>query len=351
MRSISFAQAICEATEVTMRRDPNVFIMGLGVPDPKGTFGTTLGLHEKFGKDRVFDIPTSENGMTGIAIGAALTGRRVIMTHQRVDFALLTLEQIFNQAAKWHYMFGGQGSVPLVIRMIIGRGWGQGPQHSQSLQATFAHIPGLKVVMPATPADAKGLLISSIEDNNPVMFLEHRWLHYLTDDVPEGYYKTPIGVARKAREGRDVTIVSTSWMTVEALQAQEVLAKHGISAEVLDLRTIRPVDYPSIFESVRKTGRLVVADTGTKAFGVSAEICAAVTESEFSSLKAAPVRVALPDYPTPTSHALAKHYYPGVAQIVNACAATLGKPAILPDEPQEDSTKLDVPNNLFKGPF
>lgn len=351
MRTLTFAKAICEATAVCMQRDSSVFLMGLGVPDPKGTFGTTLGLKEEFGDERVFDIPTSENGMTGIAIGAAITGQRVIMTHQRVDFALLTIEQLVNQAAKWHYMFGGQASVPIVVRMVIGRGWGQGPQHSQSLQAMFAHIPGLKVVMPATPSDAKGLLIASVEDNNPVMFLEHRWLHSLEDQVPEGHYTVPLGKARRAREGSDVTIVASSWMTVEAFKAHETLRTHGISAEVIDLRSIRPLDYPMILDSVRKTGRLVVADTGTQAFGVSAEICAAVTEQEFSSLKAPPIRVALPDYPTPTSHALAQYYYPGQAEIVNACAATLGKGALAPTEPQVPSTKLDVPHALFKGPF
>ena len=351
MRALTFAKALCEATAVCMQRDASVFVMGLGVPDPKGTFGTTLGLKEQFGDERVFDIPTSENGMTGIAIGAAITGQRVIMTHQRVDFALLTIEQLVNQAAKWHYMFGGQASVPIVVRMIIGRGWGQGPQHSQSLQALFAHIPGLKVVMPATPSDAKGLLIASVEDNNPVMFLEHRWLHSLEDHVPEGYYSVPLGHARKVREGKDVTIVASSWMTVEALKAHDSLQSQGISAEVIDLRTIRPLDYPTIFESVRKTGRLVVADTGTQAFGVSAEICASVAEHEFSSLKAPPVRIALPDYPTPTSHALSQYYYPGHAEIVNACASTLGKAPIVPTGPQLPSTKLDVPHSLFKGPF
>jgi pyruvate/2-oxoglutarate/acetoin dehydrogenase E1 component len=351
MRTLKCSQAILEATSLCMEKDSNVFIMGLGVPDPKGTFGTTLGLVEKFGSERVFDIPTSENGMTGIAVGAALMGKRPILTHQRVDFALLSLEQIINQAAKWHYMFGGQSSVPMVIRMVMGQGWGQGPQHSQSLQSLFAHIPGLKVVMPATPYDAKGLLISAIEDNNPVMFLEHRWLHNLAGEVPEGVYRTPLGVSRVAREGNDVTIVASSLMTIYALRAQEILATHGIHAEVIDLRTIRPLDMEPVLASVKKTGRLIVADTGWRSFGISAEIVATVCEELHGELKEAPLRIALPDYPTPTSHALAKYYYPGVHTIVNGAAKLLGKKPLMPEVPEEDSKKLDVPDTSFKGPF
>ena len=230
-RELKFFQAINEAIDLCMAKDPAVYIMGLGVPDPKGVFGSTLGLQGKYGSTRVMDMPTSENGMTGVAIGSALVGMRPIMTHQRIDFALLAMEQIVNQAAKWHYMFGGRMSVPLVIRMIIGRGWGQGSQHSQSLQSWFAHIPGLKVVMPTTPYDAKGLLISSIEDNNPVVFIEHRWLYNISGHVPEGVYRVPLGQARVIKKGNDLTIVATSYMTLEALRAAEMLTEDGIRAE------------------------------------------------------------------------------------------------------------------------
>ena len=200
-RELKFYQAINEAIDTCMAGDPSVYVMGLGTPDPKGVFGTTLGLAQKYGAERVMDIPTSENGMTGVAIGSALVGMRPIIVHQRIDFALLSIEQIVNQAAKWHYMFGGQMQVPLVIRMIIGRGWGQGPQHSQSLQAWFAHVPGLKVVMPSTPYDAKGLLISSIEDNSPVVFIEHRWLYNIAGNVPEGSYRSLLVLQRRFKEG------------------------------------------------------------------------------------------------------------------------------------------------------
>src|SRR5712691_474393 len=227
-RQLTFAQALNEAVDQCMARDPSVYVMGLGAPDPKGIFGSTNGLQSKHGAARVFDMPASENAMTGVAIGSALVGMRPVMSHQRVDFALLAIEQIVNQAAKWHYMFAGQASVPMVVRMIVGRGWGQGPQHSQSLQSWFAHVPGLKVVMPATPHDAKGLLISAIEDNNPVVFIEHRWLYNIHGPVPEGVYRVPIGRPNILRQGRHVTVAAISYMTLEAVRAAEELAKEGI---------------------------------------------------------------------------------------------------------------------------
>ena len=219
-RKLTFAEAITEAMFQAMEADKSVICYGLGVDDPKGVFSTTLGLQEKFGKERVFDIPSSENAMTGVAIGAGLRGFRSVMTHQRLDFFLLAMDQLVNGAAKWHYMFSGQHNVPITIRLIIGRGWGQGPTHSQSLQSWFAHIPGLKVVMPSTPRDAKGLLLSSIFDNNPVIFLEHRWLHNQEEEgVPEDYFEEQLGKAKVIKEGKDLTVVGMSWMTIEALSA------------------------------------------------------------------------------------------------------------------------------------
>ncbi len=347
-RNIKFFEAIQEALDLSMERDPSVYVMGLGVPDPKGIFGTTLGLQEKYGANRVMDMPCSENGMTGVAIGSALVGMRPVMTHQRVDFALLAMEQLVNQAAKWHYMFGGKTSVPLVVRMVIGRGWGQGPQHSQSLQSWFAHVPGLKVVMPAIPSDAKGLLISSIEDGNPVIFIEHRWLHGVTGPVPEGHHRVPLGQAHVLRAGQDVTIVGSSYMSLEALRAAEALIHEGVSAEVIDLRTLRPLDDECVLTSVRKTGRLVVADTGWKTGGFGAEIVAKVVEEEFRSLKSSPRRVALPDYPTPTTPTLANEYYPTSAHIAGAVLEAMGLPArAIPGLPKA----TDVPDPAFTGPF
>jgi pyruvate dehydrogenase E1 component beta subunit len=348
-RQITFAQALNEAVDQAMAVDPHVFIMGLGVPDPKGIFGSTLGLDKKYGAERVLDMPTSENGMTGVCIGAALAGMRPILTHQRLDFALLSMEQIVNQAANWHYMFGGKMKVPLVIRMIIGRGWGQGPQHSQSLQGWFAHIPGLKVVMPTTPYDAKGLLLASIADNNPVIFLEHRWLYGIKGPVPENLYHVPLGKARIIREGRNVTLVATSYMTLEALRAADLLMSEGIQAEVIDVRSLRPIDYETIIGSVRKTGRLVVADTGWKTVGFAAEVVAQAAENVLGELKAAPVRVSIPDSPAPTSPALAAHYYPRAVHIVAAVKKMLGQDGGSITE--KLSQPLDVPDKLFAGPF
>src|SRR3989338_829000 len=256
-RPLKFFKAIDEATDLALAGDPAVYLMWIGVPYPNGVFGTTAGLQERHGAGRVMDMPCAENGMTGVAIGSALAGMRPILVHQRIDFALLGMEQMVNQAAKWHYMFGGQLRVPLVVRMIIGRGWGQGPQHAQSLQAWFAHVPGLKVVMPATSYSAKGLLLARIADNNPVIFIESRWLYNTFGDVPEGRYHVPLGQAKVLRQGSDVTIVAMSYMVAESLRAAECLAQAGIDAEVVDLQTLRPLDRGTILASVRKTGRLV----------------------------------------------------------------------------------------------
>lgn len=261
-RELTYSQALLEGLRQSMEQDSSVIVIGEGVPDPKSIFGTTAGLQEQFGTKRVFDMPLAENGMTGVCIGAALDGLRPVMVHQRIDFSLLALDQIINNAAKWYYMFDGAASVPLVIRVLIGRGWGQGPQHSQSLQALFAHIPGLKVVMPTTARDAKGLLIAAIQDNNPVIFIEHRWLHHIRDQVPVDFYTTPLDQARVVRQGKDVTVVATSYMLIEVLRAAQLLAAHGIEVEVIDLRSVKPIDIKTIINSVQQTKHLVVADTG-----------------------------------------------------------------------------------------
>jgi len=249
-------------------------------------------------------------------------------------------------------MFNGQMKVPLVIRIIIGRGWGQGPQHSQSLQSVFAHVPGLKVVMPATPHDAKGLLVSAIEDDNPVIYLEHRWLHETFGPVPEEIYRTPIGKAHTVKEGKDVTLVANSYMTLEAIRASDLLTRENISAEVIDLRTVKPLDVPAIIDSIKKTGRLIVADGAWKTLGLASEILAVVSEQAHGSLKAAPARITFPDHPTPTSWALSVHYYPGAVDIVNAVLRMMGKK----EKTEEELGILrdhhrDVPDKHFTGPF
>jgi pyruvate dehydrogenase E1 component beta subunit len=349
-RVTTFATAINEALEEALGQDQAVLCFGLGVPDPKGVFGTTVGLQEKFGAERVFDMPAAENAMTGVAVGAAISGMRPVMVHQRLDFFLLALDQVVNNAAKWHYMFGGRSRVPLTIRLILGRGWGQGPTHSQNLQAWFAHVPGLKVVMPSLPGDAKGLLLSSIFDDNPVVFLEHRWLHNVSGEVPVGPHRVPLGKAARLREGSDVSLISMSYMTIEALHAADELAARGISCDLIDLRTISPLDFDTIFGSVRKTGRVLLLDTGWAQGSVSGEIIARIGMDCWGALTQAPRRLALPDFPTPTSPALTAGFYPEAADIVSTVSSMMGRDAG-PDLASLRRHPHDVPGAWFNGPF
>ncbi len=351
MRQLSYAQALLEAQSQLLESSSDVVIMGLGVAAKTGVFGSTTGLAERFGPSRVIDLPAAENGMTGIAVGMAASGLRPIMIHHRVDFAVLSMEPIVNQAAKWHYMYGGTQTCPLTVRMLIGRGWGQGPQHSQSLQAWFAHVPGLKVVMPTTPADAKGLLVAAVLDPAPVIILEHRWLYDIVGPVEQELKPATIGESLVVRPGEDVTLVGCSYMTLECLRAAEVLADNGIQAEVIDLRTIAPLDFETIRESVDRTGRLVVIDSGHLEFGVTAEILARTVESGVV-LKSPPVRLGLPQAPTPTTAALADGYYPRAIDVLQAVTRQLGlesNPAWLTD-PDAGSPR-DQPNRNFTGPY
>jgi len=317
-RVIPYAEAIREALDQALSLDVDVFVMGQGVDDPSGMFGATLNLHEKYGAERVFDTPLAENGLTGIAVGAAIGGMRPVYFHNRPDFLLLAMDQIVNHASKWHFMFGGAVNVPLVIWACIGRGWGSAAQHSQALQGLFMHIPGLKLVMPATCYDAKGLMLSSIADNNPVIILDHRFNFRHKGFVPEKPYRVPIGKGIVRKPGKDISIITVSYMVTEAYNAAMKLKKEGIDAEVIDLRTLRPLDEELILTSVQKTGRVVVADTGWKTGGVTAEISALIVEKGFSFLKEPVLRVACPDVPTPAGYTLEEAFYAGVTEIVMA---------------------------------
>lgn len=349
-REITYAEALREAQDTCLAKDQTCYLMGLGVPDPKGIFGTTVGLQKKYGEERVFDIPLSENAMTGVAIGSAITGLRPILTHQRLDFALVSIDQIVNQAAKWHYMFNGSMSVPLVIRMIIGRGWGQGPQHSQSLHAWFAHIPGLRVVMPSTAYDAKGMLIAAAEENGPVLFLEHRWLHNTTSIVPDGTYRVSLSKAAVIREGADITLVGISYMTLECLDAAKKLDELGIEAEVIDLRSVQPLDRNTIISSVEKTRRIAIVDHAEASCGISSEIISCIFESINGTLKTKPKRICLPGHPVPTSYVMAKDYYPDSYDIAKNIAEMFG--INLTDVKDVDGVSFnDQPNRDFTGPF
>ncbi|MBU2534890.1 MAG: alpha-ketoacid dehydrogenase subunit beta [Chloroflexi bacterium] len=347
MRELKYSQAIAEGLTQAMEADDSVFAMGVGVDDPKGIFSTMLEASKRFGNGRVFDTPLSESAITGAAIGASLCGMRPVMVHARNDFMLVTMDQLINNASKWRYMSGGSSQVPITIRTIVGRGWGQGAQHSQSLQAIFTHCPGLKVVMPATPYDAKGLLTASIKDNSPVIFIEHRQLYEHIGHVPEEYYEVPLGKAVIRHPGDDVTIVATSLMVSEALSAAETLEGHGINAEVIDVRTVNPMDNELIFDSVRRTGRLVVADTSWKSCGIGSEIIARVVSNLFSYLRAPARNIALPDTPPPVSHALERLFYPGADDIVAAVSDIVDGKVI-----QTKSNRSIKPiDEDFHGPF
>lgn len=318
IRVLSYREAILEALDLLLQSDPHTYILGEGVDDASGIFGTTKGLADLYGPGRIVDIPLAENGMTGVAIGTALAGMKPIFVHMRPDFILLALDQLINHAAKWSYMSDGALSVPLTLRAVTGRGWGSAAQHSQNIQGILTHMPGIKVVMPATAYDAKGLLIAAVRDPNPVVILEHRWLYDKKGYVPEGLYETPIGRANLCREGRDITVAAVSTMVHEAMAAAEKLEKSGISLEVIDLCSVRPWDQEAVFSSVRKTGILLVADTGHPFGGVAAEIAATVTEHCWDALKCPVRRITLPDAPIPASYRLEQCYYPDPEDIAAA---------------------------------
>ncbi len=325
IRKLSYVSAINEAFHQCMESDDSVFLIGQGVKSPWYVGNTATGLLSRFGEKRVIDTPVSENAITGAAVGAAMAGMRPIVVHPRMDFMLFAFDPIINEAANWYYMNGGKLSVPVVFWGVINRGGEQGAQHSQALHAMFAHTPGLKVVMPATAYDAKGLLTAAIKDNNPVVFIDDRWLYGTESHVPKELYSIPIGEGVLLKEGRDMTIVAMSYMVHEALSAALTLEEDGISVEVIDPRTIKPLDKDLILTSVKKTGRVLIADCGWKSFGVSAEISALISENCASSLKSNIVRIALPDMPAPASRSLENEYYPKSGDIASSIKEILGR--------------------------
>ena len=344
MRIRKYVEALSEGIVQAMEKDPNIFMTGIAVDYPSGIFGSTVEAAQRFGPERVFGSPAMENALTGIAIGAAVMGKRPIIVHPRNDFMILSFDQIINVAAKWRYMFGGNaGNAPIVIRAVIGKGWGQGATHSQSLQAPLAHFPGLTVVMPAFPRDAKGLLLFALQHDGPVIILEHRSLYGTEGDVPEVMEPTPFGKAAVIRSGKDVTIVATSFMSYEAIHAADELAKQGIDAEVIDLRFIRPLDEETILKSVKKTGHLVVADTSWEMCGVVSEVAALVAEKAFGYLKAPVRRIALANCPAPVSQPLESAFYPRASTIAQAVLSLLG------NEPATVGV-IDRADH-FKGPY
>jgi pyruvate dehydrogenase E1 component beta subunit len=318
VRNLTYSQAIREAHAQLLASDSRVFVIGQGLWSPWYAGGSLDGLDREFGCARIVDSPVSENAVTGLAVGAAIAGMLPIVFHPRMDFMLLAMDPIVNQAANWSYMFGGRTCVPLVIRAVINRGGEQGAQHSQALHAMFMHVPGLKVVMPGTPYDAKGLLIAGLADPDPVLYIDDRWLYEAAGPVPDGMYSIPIGKAALRRVGVDLTLIGISWLASEAVKAGEQLAPEGIEAEVIDLRSLKPWDHETVLASVRKTGRAVIADGGWRTAGASAEIAATISAEAFQWLRAPVERVTLPDAPAPASRAEEALYYPGAPEI---CAA------------------------------
>ena len=322
MREINYTRAIWEGFHEAMSKDERVFLMGEDIGVQGNIFGTTFGLLEEFGKKRVRSAPISEPAIAGAGVGAAILGMRPVVEIMYIDFATIAMDQIINQAAKLRYMTGGQAKIPLVVRTQGGAGTGEAAQHSQSLEGFFAHIPGLKVIMPATPYDAKGHLLSAIEDDNPVMCIEHKLLYKTKGHVPDEYYTIPFGKAEIRREGNDITIVSYSKMVLDSLDAADELSSKGIQAEVIDLRTLNPLDKESIFSSIRKTGNLLVVYEACKTMGFGAEIVSLVVEE---GLNANIKRVAGMNTPIPYSKPLERQVIPNSDVIVSQALSLLEK--------------------------
>jgi pyruvate dehydrogenase E1 component beta subunit len=317
----SYADALQQGLSQAMELDDRVFVLGQLVDYKPGVFGTTTGLVEKFGADRVQDFPVSESVMTSAAIGAALAGMRPVLIHHRLDFMIYSMDAIVNWLSLWRFKSDNQSGLPVTIRAIVGKGWGQGPQHSKSLHAWFAHLPGIKVAMPATAFDAKGLLLESIFSEDPTIIIEHRSLFGLSDNVPTEPYRVRFGKAIVRRTGKSATIAAIGIMVPLALRAAAQLSEKSIDVEVVDMRTVSPLDSATVCESVVKTGRLIVADPAWRTGSVAAEIMAAVCERVGRDLKANPARVCLPDSHTPMSSALEQIYYPDETTIVNQVLA------------------------------
>ena len=320
-RIIKYAEAILEATEQLIQSDSKVFVIGLGINSGAG--GTTTGLKSKY-PDRLYETPTSEAALTGLAVGSAISGLRPIVHHDRVEFSLLASDQMFTQAAKWNYMFGGGNNVSLTIRIVIGRQWGNGPQHSQAFYSMFGSVRGLKVVIPSSPRMAKGLLVSAVRDPNPVIILEPRWLYGIKQDVPTEIYEESLDKAKVVTKGKDITVVAYGDGLFSAREALELI-DGKVSVELIDLVSLNPIDYKTITRSVSKTKRLLCVDTNSEVFGVGSEIIANVAKNKSIKLKSNPVAVASPDVPCPTSTALTEFYYPTKIDIANAILKLFGK--------------------------
>ncbi len=322
---ISYSAAINQGLRQAMELSDRVFVYGIGADGKSGIFGTTTGLVETFGAKRVFDTPIAEQALTALAAGAANGGLRPVLIHQRFDFMLYSMDQIVNWMALWRFISGGKAKMPVTIRTIVGKGWGQGAQHSKSLHTWFAHVPGLQVVVPGSPADAKGLLLASIMSDDPTIFIEGRSLFSMQEDVPDEPYFIKLGKAFVRRPGKDLTLVAFGSMIPSALETADRLSAEGVEVEIVDLRCLAPLDMETVTASVARTGRLVVAEPGWLRYGAAAEIIAGVAEAVGDSLKAKPRRVTWPHGYAGTSSVLETDFYPTTDDVVAACRGVLGR--------------------------
>jgi acetoin:2,6-dichlorophenolindophenol oxidoreductase subunit beta len=346
MRLLTTAEAAREAAWQLLNEDKSVFVIGEGVVDPKGAFGTTKDLHKEF-PEQVFDMPVSENGMTGVCVGAAAQGMRPILIHMRADFLLYSFDQLINNAAKFHSMYGGQTPAPMVVKAFLGKGWGSGHQHSQNLESMLAHVPGLKVVTPSSAKTAKGLLIAAAKDHNPVVILEHRWLHPIKGEVPEEMYLTSIGQAEVLQKGADLTLVSWGYATVEVRRALDLLKEHPISVEHIDLLTLRPMDIKTVVESAKKTRRLLVVNEGWRFGGLAGEIITSVVGDHGVHLKSPPIRLTHDSHYPASSHFLTKKFYFTHNDVAYKIARMFNLDVNFP----ELDVPHDIPDPLYIGPF
>lgn len=355
-RQISFVEAIREGIAQSLRRDKKLFLMGEGVDDPASMWGTIKNISKEFGKKRVLEMPVSENGLIGSAIGSSIAGSKVLVNLQRVEFSLYAFEQIVNNAAKTYYISRGKHCVPVVIRLVVGRGWGQGPEHAQSMENIFSSIPGLKVVIPTFPNEAKQLLINSLFDKNPVIFIEHRWLHYSKGEVDKKFKISKLKCINKINSGKDITVVSSSINTLIVKKIVDILKDFNIEIDLLNLVNPNPLDLTEVFKSVRKTKNILSIDLGHKTLGIGAEIISQVVENNIY-LKSRPTRIGLPFHPVPSSIGMIKNYYPDGKKILFTIKKMLKiknnkfKNIIKAYSKKNSKIPIDIPDPYFKGPF
>lgn len=343
-----FSEVVNLTLKEIMKSNNKTVLFGLGVDDPKGIFGTTKDLKKIYGNERVFDMPASENAMTGVAIGMSLNKMIPIMNHQRMDFFLLAMDQLINNAAKWKYMFGGQQKTPIIIRLIVGRGWGQGPTHSQNFQNMFASVPGLKIYIPSFPSTVRNILHAAVKSSDPVLIIEHRWLHYMSEKIDFKIKPKNVNFIKKIKNGKDLTIVSSSYSTFEILKLYDILEKSKISFDHLDINLLKPFNIDLVYKSVKKTGKLLILDNSVHKYcSFGGHLISELVSRKKNIFKKEPINLNLPDIPSPTSYHLSKYFYNNLEDICKKIGNLFNKKIKLP----KNTHKHDIPDPDFRGPF